>query len=416
MSIIFPFKAIRPKKELVSEVSCPPYDVVTREEVRKKIQGSPHSFLHVIRSDGEFDDSVSEYADIVYSRAKDNFNKFIQDGVLFSESKPCFYVYAETHEKHTQYGLVSCVSVEEYERDMIKKHEKTRAEKEADRTRHIDKLSINTEPIFLAYVGNPDIHQEIASITAGKTEYDFCSDDGVRHQFWVVSEDAKIQTLIFHFSKVPKLYIADGHHRAASSVSVGAERRRKNPKHTGIEEYNFFMAVLFPAQQLKILPYNRVVKDLNGLSSIQFLEKIKIEFQVESFPEKFVYTPEKSKNFGMYLDHKWYKLIAKEVIYKNKDLVAALDVSLLQDHLLSPILGIQDPRTDKRIDFIGGIHGSEGLMHSVNSGKMKVAFLLHPSSIQSLMEVADQGRLMPPKSTWFEPKLRSGLFIHSLED
>jgi uncharacterized protein (DUF1015 family) len=416
MSIILPFQAIRPKKELVSELACPPYDVVTREEVRKLIQNKPYSFLRVIRSDGEWDNAMSEYADVVYSRAKDNFHRFLQDGILFSESKPCFYVYAETQGTHTQCGLVCCVSVEEYVQNLIKKHEKTRSEKEADRTRHIDELSIHTEPVFLTYAGNSDLDQEITSITGGKTEYDFCSEDGVRHRLWVVSEDSKIQSLSAHFSKIPALYIADGHHRAASSVSVGLERRRKNKNHTGREQYNFFMAVLFPAEQLKILPYNRVIKDLNGLSSTQFLEKIKKFFDVKIFPEKSNYIPEKEKCFGMYFEHRWYPLTAKDEIYKNKDLVAALDVSLLQDFILVPILGIQDPRTDKRIDFVGGIKGPEALMRYVDTDTMKVAFLLHPTSIQSLMKVSNQDCLMPPKSTWFEPKLKSGLFIHALEE
>ncbi|MFN7133819.1 MAG: DUF1015 domain-containing protein [Myxococcales bacterium] len=408
MSIVRPFPGLRPPADKVLQVACPPYDVVNTEEARAYAKGNPLSFFHVSRPEIDLPEGTDSHAEEVYALGRTNFDRFKQEGVLVRDSRPCFYLYRQKMGAHVQVGFVCGASVAEYQQNLIKKHELTRADKEDDRTRHIDDLNANDEPVFLTYRARPSIDALVSTLCARAPTYDFTTDDGIGHTFWVVDGDGDIAKLEAEFKAIPELYIADGHHRSAAASRVAA-KRSKAPGHSANEEYNFFLAVVFPHDQMQILDYNRVVKDLNGLSSEQFLQKISEKFEVRATDEK---KPSRAHSFGMYLDGRWHQLTAKPGTWDAKDPVKDLDVSILQENLLSPVLGIRDPRTDKRIDFVGGIRGMQELERVVNGGKAKVAFAMYPTSIEQLMAISDAGQIMPPKSTWFEPKLRSGLVVH----
>lgn len=412
MSVLRPFKAIRPKKEYASKVAALPYDVMNSEEAREMVKGNPYSFLHVDKAEIDLPKDTYIYSEEVYDKAYENLSSLVSDGVLQQDEKPCIYIYEQTREGKVQTGIVGCASIDDYMNNVIKKHELTRADKEADRIHHVDTLDANTGPIFLAHRKN-DILKEI--ITDWKeyheAEYDFVS-DGVRQEVWVIDDDKVINRITEEFSNIPSLYIADGHHRAASAVKVGLKRREANPNYTGDEEFNFFLCVAFCADDLAIMDYNRVIADLNGNTKDEFINKISDKFEVEKVGNS-AYKPEKRHTFGMYLENEWYCLKAKDGTFDEKDPVKSLDVSILQNNLISPILGIDDPRTDKRIDFVGGIRGLGELERRADSD-MKLAFSMYPTTLDELMAIADAGLIMPPKSTWFEPKLLSGLFIHEL--
>lgn len=411
MADIRPFQAYRPAAGLESEIAALPYDVYNREEAAAEVKKHPGSFLAIDRAETQFAPEVDTYADCVYEKAHDMLWQWIRDGRFVREDKPCYYIYEQVMEGRSQKGIVACASIDDYQNQVIKKHENTRADKEQDRIRHVDACEAQTGPIFLAYRSQAPLRQVIHQVTAGEALYDFTAPDGITHRVWVVSEEEQMGIIRDTFAGMEQIYIADGHHRCASAVKVGLRRREKNAAHTGEEEYNFFLSVLFSAEELKILDYNRVVKDLNGYEKDTFLEKIGEKFSVECLGETS-YRPRKKYEYGMYLEGEWYRLTAHEDI-RSRDAVEGLDVSILQDHLLAPVLGIGDPKTDRRIDFVGGIRGLEELERRVGTD-MQVAFALYPTSIYELFAVADAGRLMPPKSTWFEPKLRSGLFIHTL--
>lgn len=411
MADIRPFQAYRPAQGLAEEIAALPYDVYNRQEAVAEVKKHPGSFLAIDRAETQFGPEVDTYADCVYQKAHDMLWQWIQEGRFVRDDKPCYYIYEQIMEGRSQKGIVACASIDDYESQVIKKHENTRADKEQDRIRHVDACNAQTGPIFLAYRSQAALQQVIAQVTATAPVYDFTSEDGITHRVWVVSDEQQMQTIRDTFAGMGQIYIADGHHRCASAVKVGLRRREANPAHTGEEEYNFFLSVLFSADELKILDYNRVVKDLNGYTREAFLEEIGKKFDVECVGD-IPLRPEKKYEYGMYLDGNWYRLTAREEI-RSRDAVEGLDVSILQEQLLAPILGIGDPKTDKRIDFVGGIRGLKELERRVQTD-MKVAFALYPTSIYELFAVADAGRLMPPKSTWFEPKLRSGLFIHNL--
>ncbi|MGI6727552.1 MAG: DUF1015 domain-containing protein [Anaerovoracaceae bacterium] len=412
MAIIKPFAAVRPAQKYVEKLISLPYDVMSRKEAAEMAKGNPVSFLHISRSEIDLPNCENPYDSEVYKKAKNNIKDFLSQGVLIQDNKPMFYIYRQTMEGRIQTGIVACVSIDEYQDNTIKKHEFTRVEKELDRINHFDTCNANTEPVFLTYRDRNDLRDVIETQITNKTPvYDLVTSDGVGHTLWVVDNDTIIKNLIEIFKEIPALYIADGHHRSASAVKVGLKRREANPGYTGEEEFNYFMAVLFPDIDLNIFDYNRVIKDLNGLTTQEFLNKLTELFSIEII-KKGPYRPEGKHIFSMYLDGHWYKLTAKESILSD-DLVKGLDVSILQDHVLAPILNIQDPRTDKRIDFVGGIRGLGELERRVCQD-MTVAFALYPVSITDLLAVSDQDRIMPPKSTWFEPKLGSGLFIHLL--
>lgn len=415
MAIIKPFRAIRPVAEKAEKVAALPYDVMSSEEARKMVVSNPYSFLHIDKAEIDLDSSIDIYDERVYQKAKQNMENMIKEGIMLQDEKPLFYIYCLTMNGKSQTGLVVCTSIDEYLNNTIKKHELTRADKEADRIRHVDILNANTGPIFLAYHKNDAVKAILSAVMeTEKAVYDFVSEDGIEHKVWLISDEKYISELITLFQKIPNLYIADGHHRNASAVKVGLKRRENKPDYTGEEEFNYYLSVLFSDDELYVMDYNRVVKDLNGLTEEQFLKKVNEKFEIEIYEEKNCCRPKQRHQFGMYLNKKWYLLTAKKEIIQ-KDIVAALDVSILQNEILEPILAIGDPRTDKRIDFIGGIRGLEALQKKVDSGDMKIAFSMYPTSMQELMNVADENRTMPPKSTWFEPKLRSGLFIHDLE-
>lgn len=415
MALLNAFKAVRPAPELAGKVAALPYDVMSSDEAREMVKGNPYSFLHIDKSEVDLDRSIDLYDKRVYEKASETLKKMIEENTLVKDMKDNLYIYKEIMDGVPQVGLVGCVSIDDYMNDIIKKHEFTRADKEQDRINHVDYTNSNTGPIFLTYRSKNEVNDIINHWMAGKKPvYDFVSEDGVTHTVWVIDDSPTIEKLVSLFRKIDYLYIADGHHRAASAVKVGLKRRQENPSFKGDEEFNFFLAVLFPDEQLRILDYNRVVKDLNGNIEAEFIEKIKSNFEVEEYKGQGQYKPEKKHNFGMYLGGKWYKIAAKPGTFDEKDSVERLDVSILQKNLLSPVLGIADPRTDKRIEFVGGIRGLSELEKMVNGG-MKVAFSMFPTTIEDLMDVADAGRVMPPKSTWFEPKLRSGLFIHELK-
>ena len=413
MSIVRPFRAVRPSKEYAQRVISLPYDVMNRTEAKKMAENNPYSFLNICRSEICLPDDVSPYERSVYERAKQNIRDYLDKGVFIREDKPVFYIYSQEMNGMVQTGLVATVSIDEYENDKIRKHELTRVEKEQDRINHFDVCNANTEPVFLTYRDEEEISRITESWIKNKNaEYDFTTDDGIKHRLWVVTDEDVISRLSDLFKDVDALYIADGHHRSASAFKVGKKRREENPDYKGDEEFNFFEAVIFPAGELNIFDYNRVVKDLNGLTDEEFLSNIKENFSVEEKGSE-EYRPESKHDFGMFLGGRWYKLTAKQGSFDESDPIKSLDVSILQENLLSPVLGIQDPRTDKRIDFVGGIRGLKELERRVNED-MKVAFAVHPVSIEDLLKVSDEGMIMPPKSTWFEPKLGSGLFIHEL--
>ncbi len=413
MAIVKPFCAVRPSAEAASQVAALPYDVYNRKEACEAVKGNPLSFLNIDRAETQFGEDVDMYADCVYEKAKELLEKRMADGTFIRDEIPCYYIYQQTMNGRSQTGLVACSSIDDYLNHVVKKHENTREEKEQDRIRHVDTTDAHTGPIFLAYRAKEELNRIIHRITTGNPLYDFVSEDNVEHRVWKIAAPGPIKEIEEAFLDVEATYIADGHHRAASAVKVGLMRREENPGYTGEEAFNYFLSVLFPDEQLMIMPYNRVVADLNGMSSEEFLEKISRCFVVKE-EGMIPYSPDKKGKFGMYLNRKWYSLEAKEELGTD-DPVDELDVSILQNALLGPILGIGDPRTDKRIDFIGGIRGLKELERRTEED-MAVGFALYPTSIQELLDVADANRLMPPKSTWFEPKLRSGLFIHLLKE
>ena len=414
MATVKAFRAIRPAPELAHKVAALPYDVMDSNEARGMVKGNPYSFLHVDKAEIDLDPSIDLYDKRVYEKARDNLREMIKNGVFQQDEKNCLYIYKQVMKGRVQTGLVGCTSIDDYVNNIIKKHEYTRADKEQDRINHVDYCNANTGPIFLTYRASKEINEIVDRWMANhKPVYDFVSDDGIGHTVWVIDEDAAIQSLEEKFGAVDYLYIADGHHRSASAVKVGLKRRESFPGYKGDEEFNFFLSVLFPDEQLYIMDYNRVVKDLNGNSAEEFLKKVGEKFSIEEYNGEGQFRPTVRHTFGMYMDGKWYKLTAKAGTYNEKDPVDRLDVSIMQNNLLDPVLGIKDPRTDKRIDFVGGIRGLGELEKRVNAG-MKVAFSMCPTTIEDLMSIADAGKVMPPKSTWFEPKLRSGLFIHEL--
>lgn len=415
MTVVKPFRGLRPPASIVEELSCLPYDVMNTEEARIMARGKEKSLLHITRAEIDLPSSVDPHSDEVYMKSVENFRKWQENGWLKQDGKPCYYIYAQTMSGRTQYGLVGCASVDDYLTGVIKKHELTRPDKEQDRMVHVRINNANIEPVFFAYRRVREIDRIVKSVTKKeKPEYDFVSEDGFRHQFWVISDEKTVGTIEKLFSeKVPCTYVADGHHRTAAAALVGKEKREQNPNHRGDEEYNFFLAVHFPENQLKIIDYNRLVKDLNGLTEKQFLQKLEESFKI-SLKGKKPYKPVRLHNFSMYLGGKWYSLTARKGTCNSNDPIGVLDVSILTNLILTPILDIQDLRRSKRIDFVGGIRGLEELSRRVDSGEMKVAFALYPVSMKQLLAVADSGNIMPPKSTWFEPKLRSGLVIHLL--
>lgn len=415
MTILKAFKAIRPRKELASKVAALPYDVMNREEAKKMVKENPHSFLHVDKAEIDLDSNIDIYDVKVYEKARENLNSMIADRVLIKDKKENLYIYKQIMDKKEQVGLVGSVSVDDYMNNIIKKHENTIEVKEKDRTNHVDYCNANTGPIFLTYRSKKEISHILENwMDKNKPVYDFVSEDDIGHKVWIIDDLNVMDNLISLFKDIDSLYIADGHHRAASAAAVAKTRRDEKPDFTGEEEFNYFLGVLFPHDQLRVMDYNRVVEDLNGLNTAEFIEKIRERFIVEEIKKQEAYKPIKKHSFGMYLGNKWYKLEAKEGSFDIEDSVASLDASILQDNILEYILDIDDPRTNKRIDFVGGIRGLKELENRVKEG-MAVAFSLYPTSIEDLMEVSDEGKRMPPKSTWFEPKLRSGLFIHDLE-
>lgn len=407
------FKALRPNAELSGKVAALPYDVYSREEAAAFVKTRPCSFLNIDRAETQFDPSEDMYGEKVYEKARDMIREWTEKGIFIKEEKPCYYLYALTMQGRTQTGLVACSSVDDYVNNVILKHENTRADKELDRIRHVDTTSAQTGPIFLAYRDREDLAAILKKEQEKAPLYDFDEESGNHHRVWRIDDEETVAAITEGFRSVPHTYIADGHHRAASAVKVALKRREEHPDYSGNEEFNYFLSVLFPAAELKIFDYNRVVKDLNNLTAEEFLSVISAKFDVRE-AEKAPYRPEKKGTFGMFLNEKWYCLQAKPETVPENDPVGALDVSVLQDNLLGPILGIGDPKTDKRIDFIGGIRGLSELEKRVRKD-MKVAFSMYPTSMEELFRVADAGLLMPPKSTWFEPKLLSGIFIHEIE-
>jgi uncharacterized protein (DUF1015 family) len=398
---------------LAAAVAARPYDVLNSEEARTEAAGNPLSFLHVGKPEIDLPRDTDLYDERVYAKGKENLQRLITDGVLREDATPSFYVYAQTMGGHSQFGIVGCASVHEYLDDTIKKHEHTRKDKEDDRTKHVEVTNAHTGPIFLTYRARPDLDALVARVCAGGPAVDFVASDGIGHRLWVVADPSQISDISAAFARVSSLYVADGHHRSAAAARVGKARADRNPSHRGDEEYNFFLAVLFPHDQLRIMDYNRVVKDLNGKSTEQFLAEIGKEFAVQ--PSSAPVKPARKGEYGMYLQGAWYTLQARPELTAVADPVERLDVSILQGRLLRPVLAIDDPRTSKRIDFVGGIRGLGELVRRVDSGEMTVAFALHPTSIDELLFIADAGKVMPPKSTWFEPKLRDGMVVHFLE-
>jgi uncharacterized protein (DUF1015 family) len=414
MATIKPFRGIRPPKELVEQIESRPYDVLDSEEARAEAGDNEKSLYHIIKPEIDFPVGTSEYDPRVYEKAAENFQKFQDRGWLVQDSREHYYIYAQTMQGKTQYGLVVGAWVDDYMQGRIKKHELTRRDKEEDRMKHVRVNDANIEPVFFAYPDNQVLDRLIMRYAATEPEYDFVAPiDGFRHQFWVISDEQDMQTITEEFSKMPSLYIADGHHRSAAAALVGAEKQRLNPNHTGKEEYNYFMAVCFQASQLTILDYNRVVKDLNGLSSEEFLAALQVNFIVEDKGSD-IYKPQQLHEFSLYLDGRWYSLKAKAGTYDDSDAIGVLDVDISSRLILDEILGIKDLRSDKRIDFVGGLRGLGELKRRVDSGEMRMALALYPVSMQQIMDIADSGKIMPPKATWFEPKLRSGLVIHKL--
>lgn len=412
MAVIKAFECIRPDEKVADRVAALPYDVYNREEALKEVEREPLSFLAIDRAETQFDSSVDTYADCVYDKARELLDSRIADGTFITDTDKAYYVYELTMNGRTQTGIAACASIDDYNNNIIKKHENTRADKEQDRINHVDRCSAQTGPIFLAYRADEVIRNEVAKAKETKPLYSFTSPDGIRHQVYKISNAQSVENIEKAFAGIDDIYIADGHHRAASAVKVGLKRREEHPDYTGEEEFNYFLSVLFPDEELMIMPYNRVVKDLNGYSKEEFIKKIEEKFEIEE--SAAAVEPAYKAEFGMYLDEKWYKLKAKKDILSD-DPVDGLDVAILQNNLLEPVLGIHDPKTDKRIDFVGGIRGLLELEKRCHTDCV-LAFSMYPTSIAELFAVADADRLMPPKSTWFEPKLRSGLFIHKIEE
>lgn len=413
MAIVKPFCGIRPPRHLVTKVASRPYDVLNSEEARAEAEGNPHSLYHIIKPEIDFEHKVDEHDPEVYDKAVENFKAFQDNGWLVRDDKEHYYIYAQTMNGRTQYGIVVAANVDDYMNGVIKKHELTRKDKEEDRMKHVRIQNANIEPVFFAFPDNKDLDEIIRTVTAGEPEYDFVAEDGFGHKFWVVDESLN-DRITKDFAKIPYLYIADGHHRTAAAALVGNEKARLNPNHRGDEEYNYFLAVAFPASHLKIIDYNRLVRDLNGLSPAEFLEKLEFNFIVKDMGE-VIYEPEALHNFSLYLEGRWYSLTARKGTYDDNDPIGVLDVTISSDLILRDLLGIVDLRTDKRIDFVGGIRGLGELKRRVDSGEMAAALALFPVSMDQLMAIADTNNIMPPKTTWFEPKLRSGLIIHSLD-
>lgn len=412
MAVIKAFECIRPDEKVADRVAALPYDVYNREEALNEVEREPLSFLAIDRAETQFDSSVDTYADCVYDKARELLDSRIADGTFITDTDKAYYVYELTMNGRTQTGIAACASIDDYNNNIIKKHENTRADKEQDRINHVDRCSAQTGPIFLAYRADEVIRNEVAKAKETKPLYSLTSPDGIRHQVYKISNAQSVENIEKAFAGIDDIYIADGHHRAASAVKVGLKRREEHPDYTGEEEFNYFLSVLFPDEELMIMPYNRVVKDLNGYSKEEFIKKIEEKFEIEE--SAAAVEPAYKAEFGMYLDEKWYKLKAKKDILSD-DPVDGLDVAILQNNLLEPVLGIHDPKTDKRIDFVGGIRGLLELEKRCHTDCV-LAFSMYPTSIAELFAVADAGRLMPPKSTWFEPKLRSGLFIHKIEE
>ncbi len=414
MARVKPFRGVRPPKELVEEVASRPYDVLNSEEARKEAEGNEKSLYHIIKPEIDFEPGFDEHDPRVYDKAVENFRKFQEKGWLVQDSKESYYIYAQTMDGRTQYGFVVGAWVPDYMEGRIKKHELTRRDKEEDRMKHVRCNNANIEPVFFAFPDNEALEEVIRKVTAGKPEYDFVAPDGFGHTLWVIDDDATIDLITKEFEKIPALYIADGHHRSAAAALVGNEKAKNNPDHKGDEEYNYFMAVAFPASHLKIIDYNRVVRDLNGLTPAEFLKRLEENFTVEK-KGKEIYHPNALHNFALYLDGEWYSLTAKPGTYNDSDPIGVLDVTVSSDLILRDILGITDLRSDKRIDFVGGIRGLGELQRRVDSGEMAMALALYPVTMNQLIDIADSGNIMPPKTTWFEPKLRSGLVIHKLD-
>jgi uncharacterized protein (DUF1015 family) len=412
MATLRPFKGFRPLPEYVSHVASRPYDVLSSEEARVEAAGNPLSFLHVGKPEIDLPPGTDLYDEKVYRKGKENLQRLIDQGILKEDEQPCFYLYAQTMGDHTQYGIVGCASVHEYLSDTIKKHELTRKDKEDDRTKHVKVTNAHSGPIFLTYPSRKGIDAIVNGIRKTPPVNNFVADDGIRHQLWVIKDRSSIDRIIEEFGKVKNLYVADGHHRSAAAARVGNELARSNPHHQGNEEYNYFLAVIFPHNQLRIMDYNRVVKDLNTMSVEAFLTEVERIFDVKESPSPF--RPARKGEYGMYLKGCWYRLTAPPSMMSSPDPVERLDVSILQKYLLAPVLQIDDPRINKRIDFVGGIRGLKELERRVDSGEMAVAFALFPTSIDELFAIADAGKTMPPKSTWFEPKLRDGMVVHFL--
>ena len=411
--IVKPFKGIRPPKALVEQVASRPYDVLNSEEARAEAEGNEKSLYHIIKPEIDFPVGTDEHDERVYAKAAENFQKFQDNGWLVQDAEDKYYVYAQTMNGRTQYGLVVCAAVEDYMTGKIKKHELTRRDKEEDRMKHVRVNNANIEPVFFAFPHQDELDAIVSKVVAGEPEYDFVAPDGFGHHFWVIDDAATIARITEIFAQFPAMYIADGHHRSAAAALVGDEKRKQNPNHVGDEEYNYFLAVCFPDNQLNIIDYNRVVKDLNGLSDEEFLKALEANFDVKEMGAE-IYKPNALHNFSLYLSGKWYSLTAKEGTYNDNDPIGVLDVTISSNLILDEILGIKDLRSDKRIDFVGGIRGLGELKKRVDSGEMKVALALYPVSMKQLIDIADTGNIMPPKTTWFEPKLRSGLVIHKL--
>lgn len=414
MAKVKPFKGVRPPRELVEEVASRPYDVLNSEEARKEAEGNEKSLYHIIKPEIDFAPGFDEHDPAVYDKAVENFKKFQERGWLVQDSKENYYIYAQTMDGRTQYGFVVAAWVPDYMEGRIKKHELTRRDKEEDRMKHVRCNNANIEPVFFAFPDNERLEEIIREVTAGEPEYDFVAPDGFGHTLWVIDAPEVISEITAEFAKIPSLYIADGHHRSAAAALVGNEKAQNNPDHRGDEEYNYFMAVAFPASHLKIIDYNRVVRDLNGLTPEEFLARISENFEVKDIGTE-IYHPDALHNFSLYMGGRWYSLTAKPGTYDDSDPIGVLDVTVSSDLILRDILGITDLRSDKRIDFVGGIRGLEELKRRVDSGEMAMALALYPVTMDQLIDIADTGNIMPPKTTWFEPKLRSGLVIHKLD-
>ncbi len=415
MAILKAFRGFRPPQSIASKIAARPYDVLNSEEAKVEAEGNPYSLLHITKPEIDFPEGIDEHDEKVYQKAKENFEKFVKEGWLVQDEKDCLYIYAQTMDGRTQYGLVGCAGVEDYMNNIIKKHELTRKDKEEDRMKHVRVNNANIEPVFFTYRSVKEIDDIIENwVNINKPVYDFVAEDGFGHHFWVIDCDDTISQILKHFEALPSTYVADGHHRTAAAALVGNEKKKNNPNHTGNEEYNYFLAVHFPDNQLQIIDYNRVVKDLNGLSPEDLIHKLKKTFYVQEVGAE-IYKPTELHNFSMYLNGKWYSLTAKPGSYDDNDPIGVLDVTILSKYVLDELLGIKDLRTDKRVDFVGGIRGLEELKKRVDSGEMAVAFALYPVSMKQLLDIADTNNIMPPKTTWFEPKLRSGLIIHTLD-